>query len=42
MSAGMDVSPLITKKISLDEAEENLIMLQTDRDEVKITLTDLE
>ncbi len=42
MSAGMDVSPMITKKIGLDEVEENLIMLQKDRDEVKITLTDLE
>ncbi len=40
MSAGMDVSPLITKKISLDEADENCVMLQTNRDEVKITITD--
>lgn len=40
MAAGMDVSPLITKKIGLDEVEENLVMLQTDRDEVKITITD--
>ena len=40
MATGMDVSPLITKKISLDEAEENCILLQTDRDEVKITITD--
>ena len=39
MSAGMDVSPLITKQISLDEAEENCIMLQKDRNEVKITIT---
>jgi len=39
MSAGMDVSPMITKKISLDEAEENCIMLQKDRNEVKITIT---
>ncbi|MBN1542952.1 alcohol dehydrogenase catalytic domain-containing protein [candidate division KSB1 bacterium] len=38
MSTGMDVSGLITKKITLDEIEENLIMLQTDREEVKITL----
>ncbi|MBN2010771.1 alcohol dehydrogenase catalytic domain-containing protein [candidate division KSB1 bacterium] len=42
MASGMDVSPLITKKIGLDEVEENLLMLQTDRDEVKITLTNLE
>jgi threonine dehydrogenase-like Zn-dependent dehydrogenase len=42
MSTGMDVSPMITKKISLDEADENCVMLQTDRDEVKITITDFE
>lgn len=42
MSAGMDVSPLITKRITLDEAEENCIMLQTDRDEVKITITNFD
>ena len=42
MAAGMDVSPMITKKISLDEADENCVMLQTDRDEVKITITDFE
>jgi threonine dehydrogenase-like Zn-dependent dehydrogenase len=40
MAAGMDVSPMITKKINLDEADENCVMLQTDRDEVKITITD--
>ncbi len=40
MSAGMDVAPMITKKIKLDEADENCVMLQTDRDEVKITITD--
>jgi threonine dehydrogenase-like Zn-dependent dehydrogenase len=39
MSAGMDVSPIVTKKISLKEAEENCIMLQKDRNEVKITIT---
>lgn len=38
----MDVSHIITKKIKLDEVEENLKMLQTDRDEVKITLTNFE
>jgi len=42
MASGMDVSPMITKKIGLDQVEENLIMLQKDRDEVKITLTDFE
>ena len=40
MSAGMDVSPMITKKIKLDQADENCVMLQNDRDEVKITITD--
>jgi len=39
MSSGMDVSPLITKQISLEEAEDNCVMLQTDRNEVKITIT---
>ena len=42
MAAGMDVSPMITKTIGLGEVEENLVMLQTDRDEVKITITDFE
>ena len=42
MSAGMDVSPMITKQISIDEAEENCILLQKDRDEVKITITKFE
>ncbi|OVE80258.1 alcohol dehydrogenase [bacterium I07] len=38
MADGMDLSAMITKQITLDEVEENLIMLQTDRNEVKITL----
>ncbi len=38
MAAGMDVSGLITKRISLEEIPENLEMLQTDREEVKITM----
>lgn len=42
ISTGMDVSPMITKQISLDEVEENLKRLQTDRDEVKITITKFE
>ena len=42
MATGMDVSPMITKRISLDEADENCVMLQKDRDEVKITITDLD
>ena len=40
MATGMDVSPMITKRIKMDEVEENLLMLQTDRDEVKITIKD--
>jgi threonine dehydrogenase-like Zn-dependent dehydrogenase len=39
IATGMDVSPIITKKITLDEVEENLVKLQTDRDDVKITIT---
>jgi threonine dehydrogenase-like Zn-dependent dehydrogenase len=40
MAAGMDMTPLITKQISLDQIAENLKMLQTDREECKITVTD--
>lgn len=40
MATGMDVSPIITKRIGLDEVEENLVMLRTDRNEAKITITD--
>jgi threonine dehydrogenase-like Zn-dependent dehydrogenase len=39
MAAGMDVSGMVTKKIGLDEVEGNILMLQRDRDEVKITVT---
>jgi len=42
MSAGMDISGIVTKKIGLDQVEQNLVMLQKDRDEVKITLTNLD
>ena len=38
MADGLDVSPMITKKIGLDQVEENLKMLQTDLNEVKITV----
>lgn len=37
MASGMNMIPLITKKISLDEVPENIIMLQTNREECKIT-----
>lgn len=38
MASGMDMLPLITKKITLDEVEDNLVMLRTDRNECKITV----
>ena len=37
MASGMNMLPLITKRISLDEVPENIIMLQTNREECKIT-----
>ena len=37
MAAGMDMTPIITKKISLEKVQENIILLQTDRKECKIT-----
>ncbi len=37
MSDGMDMTPMITKKITLPEVPENVIRLQTDRSECKIT-----
>jgi threonine dehydrogenase-like Zn-dependent dehydrogenase len=42
MAAGMDMTPLITKQISLDDIAENLKMLQTDREECKITVTNFD
>jgi scyllo-inosose 3-dehydrogenase len=38
MATGMDVSAIITKKITLAQAEEHIRLLQTDRNEVKITV----
>ncbi|MDD5765247.1 MAG: scyllo-inosose 3-dehydrogenase [Candidatus Marinimicrobia bacterium] len=38
MAGGMDVSSLITKRIKLEDVPENLVMLQTNRQEVKITV----
>lgn len=38
MASGMDMTKLITKKISLDEVPENLKLLQEDRNECKITV----
>ncbi|MGE5551850.1 MAG: scyllo-inosose 3-dehydrogenase [Bacteroidota bacterium] len=37
MASGMNMLPLITKKISLNEVPENIIRLQTDRSDCKIT-----
>ncbi|MEW5785752.1 MAG: scyllo-inosose 3-dehydrogenase [Bacillota bacterium] len=37
MGDSMDMTPLITKRITLDEVPENIIMLRTDRQECKIT-----
>jgi threonine dehydrogenase-like Zn-dependent dehydrogenase len=38
MASGMDMTPLITKTIRLDEVEANLKLLQTDREECKISV----
>lgn len=37
MASGMDMTPMSTKKISLDQIPENILSLQTDRSECKIT-----
>lgn len=37
MATGMDMTPMSTKKITLEEVPENVIKLQTDRSECKIT-----
>jgi threonine dehydrogenase-like Zn-dependent dehydrogenase len=38
MAAGMDMTPMITKEISLDDIPENLKLLQTDRENCKISV----
>jgi len=38
MASGMDMTPLITKKIKIDEVPDNIVSLRTCRDECKITL----
>ncbi len=38
MAAGMDLTPMITKEISLDEVPENLKLLQTDKEHCKISV----
>jgi len=37
MAAGMDVTPMITKEVPLDKIPENLLLLQTDRQNCKIS-----
>lgn len=37
MAGGMNMLPLITKRVTLDEVPENIVMLRTDRKECKIT-----
>jgi threonine dehydrogenase-like Zn-dependent dehydrogenase len=37
MADGMDMTPMSTKKISLEEVPQNIIELQTNREECKIT-----
>ena len=37
MAAGMDMTPMITKEISLEEVPENIKLLQTDRENCKIS-----
>ncbi len=39
MASGMDMTPLITKKISLDKVPKSLKLLQTDKEQCKITVT---
>jgi threonine dehydrogenase-like Zn-dependent dehydrogenase len=38
MAAGMDMTPMITKEITLDEVPENLRLLQEDKDNCKISV----
>jgi threonine dehydrogenase-like Zn-dependent dehydrogenase len=37
MAAGMDMLPMITKEIKLDEVPENVAALRTDKQECKIS-----
>ncbi|MFO8058395.1 MAG: scyllo-inosose 3-dehydrogenase [bacterium] len=41
MAAGMDMTPMITSKIKLDQVPDALAKLRDDRQECKITVTDL-
>jgi hypothetical protein len=37
MASGMNMLPLITKTVNLEEVPENIINLQTDKSECKVT-----
>jgi len=37
MASGMDITPIITKKISLEEVPDNILLLQNNREDCKIT-----
>jgi threonine dehydrogenase-like Zn-dependent dehydrogenase len=41
MASGMDMTPMITSQIALDQVPEALVELRTDRKECKITVTDV-
>jgi hypothetical protein len=42
MSDGMDMLPMVTKRITLDQVPENIVMLRDDRRESKITCVDFD
>ena len=42
MADGMDMLPIVTKRITLDKVPENLEMLRDDRQECKITCVDFD
>lgn len=42
MASGMDMTPLITKKIPLSRLSENLVSLRSDKEECKITITNFD
>ena len=37
MASGMDMTPLITKKVPIEQIPDNIVLLRTDREECKIT-----
>jgi threonine dehydrogenase-like Zn-dependent dehydrogenase len=42
MADGMDMTRIVTKRITLDQVEENVVMLRDDRKECKITCVDFD